>query len=414
MANYITPSLKRAIRGKTLKPITEDYTMKEVDRALTSLLGSPGRNAGRAQRQMESGMAARSSGVGYSAPLAADQPVTTSSIGSSTASGAVTGGAAGAAIGFGLGMVDTLVNYFISQHNAKQAYERQNEFYNNHLSMPAKVEEYEEAGLNPMGLAGSGAGATSAPAVQPAETPESSGLVNLLGSLLSYKAQMARVEVDRQRVDVERESVASQIALREERRITQEKINAWYDTNQVANLDKIESETARNLEIARTEQEKQALIFNQAVAQEIKNKYADTWERNALDLQQAELRYKESATAENYAAVRVANQRVQNMVLDAAYTVSKTENMQVCTSYLGIKTDMLQFDKEHQRADKIWQRIGQTISGIEGVTRSAANVFSCFTHIPTPVQPSRSPSLQPGSSSRAMFDEYDTYHGIMD
>lgn len=406
MANYITPSIKRAFRGNTLKPINEDYTMKEVNSMLTRLLGRPGFGAGEAQRHMESGMSARSSGAQGVGSLQADQFAGVSSIGSSASVGASAGGGAGAAIATAAGIIDTAINMGFSIYSAKKAYERQNEFYDNHLSMPAKVAEYEEAGLNPMGLAGSGAGATSAPSVSPAEVPDTSTLSSILGSLLSYKAQMARIEVDKERVGIQRDSVNSQIALREERRITQQKINDWYDTNQVANLDKIESETARNIELARTEQEKQALIFNQAVAQEIKNKYADQWERNSLDLQEAELRYKESATAENYAAVRVANQRVQNMVLDAAFTVSKTENMQACTSYLGIKTDMLKFDKEHQRADKVWQRIGQTISGVEGVTRSAANIFSCFTHIPAPAASPRAPGYSSQRGASYLTDDY--------
>lgn len=393
-------SYKRGIRGKTLQPITNDYTMREVNSMLSRLLGTPGKNAGKAQNALSASAGTASNGMNTSAYTSAQQA--SSSIGSSAAAGASMGGPAGAAIGTAVGLVDTALSFL----SADIAYKRQKEFYDTRLSMPAQVSQFEEAGLNPMGLAG-GSGATSAPSVSPADV---SGVTDVLGALLGYKAQMARIGVEQERVSAYREGVASQIALRQEQRITQEKINEWYDTNQVANLDKVESETERNLQAAATEEQKQALIFNQAIAQAIKNQYANEWERNSLALQEAELRYKESATAENYASVRVLSQKLQNMVLDAAYTVSKTENMQACTSYLGIKTDMLKFDKEHQRADKVWQRIGQAVSSVEGVTRSAANVFSCFTHIPAP--PAASPRSRPVSADEMSgFDLVDVFAG---
>ena len=57
-----------------------------------------------------------------------------------------------AAIGSVLGIGSDLLGYAHADIASKVAYERQNDFYDNHISMPAKVQEYEDAGLNPMAL----------------------------------------------------------------------------------------------------------------------------------------------------------------------------------------------------------------------------------------------------------------------
>lgn len=81
-----------------------------------------------------------------------------------------------------------------NRQQAEQAYEWQNEFYNNHLSMPAKVQEYKDAGLNPMSLASAGVGATSAPNTQqaaPAVNP-----MELLGNILGVINQTKQTNAD--------------------------------------------------------------------------------------------------------------------------------------------------------------------------------------------------------------------------
>lgn len=90
-------------------------------------------------------------------------------------------------------------------YNAAQtelAYQRQNEFYNSHLSMPAKVKEYQDAGLNPMGLASAGVGATSAPSVQQA-APAVDLATSLVPSLLEYRAKMRELDIQEKAVNAD-------------------------------------------------------------------------------------------------------------------------------------------------------------------------------------------------------------------
>lgn len=371
LAGELQASVKRDIFAGVNR-IDGDYTMQAVNGMLYELLGNPGVSAGKSKLAPVN-TASASSGASPSAYSSAqlDSSVDSANV-SSVGSGLV-------------GLISTALSMAYNHYEAQLAYNRQNEFYDNHLSMPAKVQEYQDAGLNPMALAGGGAGATSAPSVQPAASPDISGLTDVLGSLLNYKARMKDIEVREKGID-------AMVAERAERTIQLHKINEWFETNQMANLGKIEAETNRAIAQAATEEQKSALLYQQAVAEYIRNQYADAYEQSILKLREAEIAYKASATAENYARVTEINQHVQNMVLEGALIVAQTKNMDQVTKNLGIREDMLKFNKDHLRADKTWQRIGQTISAVQGVTGSVANIFSCFTPIPSPVKNSSIPS----------------------
>lgn len=395
----IVPAIKRSLKGKTLTKVDNSLTDKAVNQMLVDLLGVPGQSAGKAQAKLENSIQNGTSTSAYSSAQA--NPV--------EAAEAKSSGSAGTAAAAGIGLIRDILGYVYAEHAANKAYERQNEYYDNHLSMQAKVNEYQEAGLNPMGLAGAGVGATSAPSVQQAQAPSTNAATEVLSALLNYKIQQRQIGVAEERNRITEKGIDSQIALREEQRLYQEKVNAWYDTLQMANLEKTEADTTKALAEAATEEQKSALLYQQAIAEYIRNKYAEQYNQGIIALQQAELRYKESATAENYARVKEINQHVQNMVLEGALTVAKTENMQQVTKNLGINEQMLRFNQEHQRADKTWQRIGQTIQSVQGITGAAANIFSCFTHIPAPPSSWQSNTYADAPAYMSTPSAYGTY-----
>lgn len=142
-----------------------------------------------------------------------------------------------ASIGGVIGIARDLLSYAHADKAAKVAYDRQNEFYDNHLSMPAKVQEFEEAGLNPMALGASGPGATSAPSVAQGETPGGSAISDFIGVLLNYKLKNReldiadrRVDVDSRRVDLMEERLPSLIDQAFATAENKRKQNEWYDT----------------------------------------------------------------------------------------------------------------------------------------------------------------------------------------
>lgn len=382
MSNYITPSLKRALRGKTLKPITEDYTMKEVNSMITALLGKPGVSAGKAQRSFDSQIASGNSASSYGSSQMDVQ-----------ASGMQLGQNAGTVGGSLIGFLRDLVVMAYNRKTDSIAYNRQNDFYNNHLSMPAKVQEYEDAGLNPMGLAGAGAGATSAPSVQGTGAPELDGLTSMLGGLLSYKAQMARVEVDRERVQAQKEDIASRIEYRAEQKYYQQKLNEWFDTNQIVSLDKMKAETALAYEKINTEATQQKLNeagvsaaearalldFQSALQKEFENSPA--YRRAELGLMNAHQNLYNADAAESWQNVENLKSVRDNVIQDTALKLAQTEQGKQMLVNLGLTAEQIKFAVDHQKGDLIFNRINQVTSSLKDVGVAVGGISSAITGI---------------------------------
>lgn len=144
-----------------------------------------------------------------------------------------------AVIGAVLGIGRDLLGYAHADKAAQVAFDRQNDFYINHMSMSAKVAEFQEAGLNPMALGSSGPGATSAPSVQAGQTPSGeSAFFGLLNTLLDYKLKNReldiadrRVDVDSRRVDLEEERLPSLIDSAFARAENSRAQVDWYNAN---------------------------------------------------------------------------------------------------------------------------------------------------------------------------------------
>lgn len=382
MSNYITPSLKRSLRGKTLKPITEDYTMQEVNSMLTFLLGKPGVSAGKAQRSLNSQIASGNSPSAYGSAQMDSQ-----------SSGSGSGSTNVEPISAAIGLLRDVFSYFHADKSSQIAAKRQEDTYNNHLSMPAKVAEYDEAGLNPMSLAGAGVGATSAPSVPQAETPSADSLTSILGGLLSYKAQMARVEVDRERVKAQKEDIASRIEYRAEQKFYQQKLNEWFDANQIVSLDKMKAEAALAYEKIDTEQTQQALNaagvsasearaaldFQMALQKEWEN--SPEYRRVELGLMRAHQNLYNADAAESYENVKNLVEVRRNVAQDTALKLAQTENGKQMLKNLGLTEEQLKFAVDHQKGDLIFNRINQVTSSLKDVGIATASFAATATGV---------------------------------
>lgn len=375
MSNYITPSLKRALRGKTLKPITEDYTMKEVNSMITALLGKPGVSAGKAQNSLNSQIASGNSQSAYGAAQMDIQ-----------SSGSSVGSSSGTGIAAAIGLIRDVIAMAYNRKTDSIAYNRQNDFYNNHLSMPAKVQEYEEAGLNPMGLAGAGAGATSAPSVQGTGAPELDGLTSMLGGLLSYKAQMARVEVDKERVQAQKEDIASRIEYRAEQKLYQQKINEWFDTNQIVSIDKAMAETQLALERVNSEQMRQkldevgisekqanaALSFQLALQKEFEN--SPEYRSNTLALQRARASEANANAAQTYEGIKNLAAQRDEITSRIALNYANTDVGKQQLINLGLNAEQIEFAVKHQKGDLVFNRINQITTSLKDIGIAAGGL----------------------------------------
>lgn len=380
-------SVKRAIRGGVNRK-DGDYTMQAINGMLYELLGTPGVSAGKSKLAPVNTMSA-SSGFSSSAYSSAQQDSSVQSANiSSVGSGAI-------------GLLTTLLSMYYNDKAAQTAYNRQNEFYDNHLSMPAKVQEYQDAGLNPMALAGAGAGATSAPSVSPASTPDVSGLTGVLGSLLDYKARMAEVKVAEQKVAVERDDVTSKIEYRAEQKLYQQKINEWFEANQITSLGKAAAETKLALEQVNSEQMKQkldeagisekqanaALSFQLALQKEFENS-AD-FRANTLALQRARANEANANAAQTYEGIKNLAAQRDEITSRIALNYANTDIGKQQLINLGLNEEQIRFAIQHQKGDLIFNRINQVTSSLKDIGIAAGGIAGAATGLSTLAPPAK-------------------------
>lgn len=388
----IAAAYKRHLIGSdNISKITNDYTDKLLDDALREIIGHPGKSAGKAGNDVAQNAI---SNWNNSNPQA-DYSDSINRIYSNDGSGSGDGGS-GVASGV-IGLITSLIGMAHADWSAKKAYERQNEFYDNHISMPAKVEEYQEAGLNPMGLAGAGVGATSAPSVDSASTPDLGGITNLLGSILNYKLGKKQLEVEKYKADIQSKNVASEIEYRTTQRLYQEKVNEWFDVNQVASIDKLRADTEKSLQDVKTGQADEALkragitkteaeaglTIQQMIEKELTN--SPEWKQAELDLMRAKGLAERAAAGESqanaqhlYADIGRIKADQYRIYKDAFYKIAQTDVARQELHNLGIQGDILNFTKINQSGQLAWKKYNDLMAGLKdagiGIGSAAAGI----------------------------------------
>lgn len=375
-------SYKRAIKGKTLTTLTDDFTDKLLTKALYDILGNPGFSAGQAENGITSGNSSSAYTGAQSDPYEVYQEDTKKS-GSGLGSG-IWDTLLGGVIGVGR----DLLGYYHADKSAEIAYDKQNEFYLNHQSLMAKADEMRRVGVNPMSLAGAGVGSTSTPTVQAAQTPSGSGIVDVLGQILNYKAQMAQVKVDSERNKIQSDDVASKIELRAEQRYYQQLVNDWYEANQVASISKLQADTADALQRVKTgesqeelnragvtkEQAEAALLFQEGLQK--------MWE-NTPAYRNATINLMNARSAAGYASAKhqladIENLAVQrsNIAADTLLKYAQTDVGKQQLINMGYEADKLKFDVDHQNADRIWNKVEQTVGMVTDVAGAVGDILT--------------------------------------
>lgn len=283
-----------------LSKITDNYVEKSINGMLIDLLGEPGKSAGKAEPKG----GAYEASMGYNTPSAYDYISAQRDAAYQNAFGESSNGPAQGMdwAAQGIGLIRDIIGYGYSAWSAKKAYQRQNEYYDNHLSMPAKVAEYEAAGLNPYGLAGAGVGATSAPSVAQAQTPSADGAVSVLTALLDYKAKMKQISVEEKRVGIEQEKLP---AMLEQMFTTAEKNRAnteWYG---VATQKATEEVSLVKANVAKVFADAEK-VSAEAFILEIQGQYADATAKANLENLLKDLNVKDAQISKTDAETAVA------------------------------------------------------------------------------------------------------------
>lgn len=394
MSNYskykqgLVMAVERAMKNGYSKDDAYNTSFMDsmLNRLLVDLLGYPGGSNKTSTSSSSSSADNGDSAYGYTAAQA-DAPAG----GNITAVEPVSTAIAG-----GIGLIRDILGYAYSDHSAKQSYERQNEFYDAHQSMPAKVQEYRDAGLNPMGLGAAGVGATSAPSVDSAVNPGGSAAIDVLGQILNYKLQTRAMDLEDKRIGIEGKDVASKVEQRTQETLYQQKVNEWFETNQTVAINESIARTNDALEHINTQRTEQALNeagvtkdYAQAaltaqleIEKIIDNKYRDAWNRVNNNLARAQAKAANAAAAASTARAAYDSAAIENLVAertrimnDALRIAAETGVIDAQLPILGLQKDQLQFAVDHQKGDLIWQRIGQGTAIFKDVALGAGGLM---------------------------------------
>lgn len=369
-----TEKLEASMISAKGKVLEGDFTEKAINSLLYDILGKPGVSAGKAQRNITNSAGTGSDGTMTSAYTSAQSDTQ-----DTTSTGKVGGSSSFDPIAAGIGLLRDVLGYFYADKSAQTAYKRQNEYYDNHLSMPAKVEEYQDAGLNPMALTGAGVGATSAPAVQQADAPSGSGLTEVLGTLLNYKLGLKQLAVQEKGID-------SEIAFRAEQQIYQQKVNEWFEINQIASLDKMQAETSDALQRVKTGEANEALaragvtqteaeaalITQQALQKMWEN--SPEWRNVQLQLGRAQASAAYASAAHAYEDIKNLAAQRDNIAADTCLKYAQTDIGRQQLTNLGLEEKQIQFAIDHQKGDLIWSRVSAVTQGLKDVGIAAASI----------------------------------------
>lgn len=292
-------------------------------------------------------------------------------------------------------------NLFSASERAA-AQDWQEQMYNKYQSPAAQIKQYQDAGINPALMyqggasfqpVGSSSGAQSVSPGSP-DLPNGSGLLSLLRTALDAsltkrrlnqekELESRRLDIEEQRLGIERDLLPSRI---------QGNLARAYRDMTSGNLNEIDAETRSQMNMGRLAQmyadinlkdvqgrlaesgisvneAKAGLIAAQTINEQIQNSYGDKY-------WQAVINFNNAQTAKNYKEIEKYGAEIKNMELAATGIVLNNGILGHAFEQAGIETDMLRFDKEHQSADKVWQRVGQVAGAVGSVVGAAGSAMS--------------------------------------
>lgn len=281
-----------------------------------------------------------------------------------------------------------------NEWNAEQAsiaYDRQKEYYEEYLSAPAQVRQYQQAGLNPMMLAGGAAGATS-PSVPQASTSSVSplNLSEVLTSILNYKT-------NQRELDLREAELPSRI---EANIANARRSNTWSDYHGLDVTSMAQqrlSSSSLALEQINTEKGKQALMeaqisetearasltLEQAFNQFISNQYADSYYANEVALQENELALKEAQAAGAWADVArikadtaVKAEQVYLVQSQFLGQIQQNKNLAEQFRILTNEADIAAYQNDKKKMTYFFDRMTQTVDAVTDVVDTGIDAYS--------------------------------------
>lgn len=312
----------------------------------------------------------------------------------------------GGAIGFGR----DLLGYAHADKAAEVAYDRQNDFYNNHISMSAKVQEYQEAGLNPMALGSSGVGATSAPSVGQGDTPAGGGMTEILSTLLNYKLKTRELDQQAELLPARMEQYYANADYRRE-------LTDWVAPLAETTIGQMTANTGLLLQRTETEEAQKrlneagisvataqsALLVQEALYKVVQNQFAVEWQRTELALKRSYQALNASQSSLNYSHIQVNDENIKKIMDERTLICAKALESGAMKSVLeqhkqnlGITEEMLRFDADHQKARYTLEMIGGYTGATADALEAGADVYSTIATGGLSKGPKRPMKFEPG------------------
>lgn len=272
-----------------------------------------------------------------------------------------------------------------AEQQATTSYERQREYYEDYLSAPAQVNQYKQAGLNPMMLAGGAAGATS-PSVDQASSNTMPNLAsNILGDLLNYDARLKeigvqeqRVAVDSRRVDVMENLLPGQLENYFASAESNRKRALWYEQGVQKMAHEMDEIDAR---IDKIYSEVDYLDSKTFIVQ-VQGKYADESERARIANLWKDMKVKDSQISKNEAEAALAWAQENLTDITAAYQgelmQAQTEASWSRAALNYAQEAITNFEKWYMSTHNGSKPPSGMIGALQGICASMANNISSW------------------------------------
>lgn len=317
---------------------------------------------------------------------------------------------------FGMYM-DRLVDASMSEGEKERMtseYDLKEKFYQAHESMPAKVAEYQDAGLNPMLIAGSGpVAASTAPSASGASAP---AMNELFSAILNYKLGQRKLDIEEQLLPYRQGELGTRSGLNiaranEINTLLPERVeNLRENTNLLIERAVSEQYNQDLMAAGITQKEAEAaLLVRQEAILAIDEKNRQRFLDIDMDLKSAQARMARAAASRDFAEVARIQQETANLQVEHDNLLKEgvgivLNNGKLAHEFSILGKEDLNTDKriKQENAQRVVGMVTDSIDSVVGIVSGVSGVASAGAALRTAA----------ASSRRARAYEEDVYHRI--
>lgn len=275
----------------------------------------------------------------------------------------------------------------------EQQYDMKTDFYERYESPVAQVRQYQQAGLNPMMLASSGASVSATGGTTSGNSGSQSGsnpsaFVSLLGTLLNYKVQKQSNDNEAALIASTNQrnlgAAESSFASAERTRTLMDSEKRQIEANIAESKSRLQSQDVqRALDKAKikTEEAEAALKIKEASLKAIEEKYGDDYWKNVVALQNAQTDLATSQSSHNKALILQSKAEVRRIQQDIHNMEIEGTGLVIQNGILGREFQMLGYDLQESEVSAKFAKAREIQGQITGYVDSICNVVQSVTGV---------------------------------